>query len=836
MADTLPIDEVIPDIQRVLVSDTRLVLAAPPGAGKTTRVPLALLDASWRGDGRILMLEPRRLAARTAAERLAHNLDEPVGRSVGYRIRGDSKVSRSTRIEVITEGILTRMIQADPDLPGIAAILFDEVHERSIHSDLGLALALEVQDALRDDLRLLAMSATVDVTTFARLMRDCPVIESQGRIYPIETHRLDRPWQDKGSGISRRAAFCRAATNLVLRAIAEAEGDVLVFLPGVGEIRDVETALKGAATDCGVTALYGAMTLTQKRAALSPDPESLRRIVLATSIAETSLTVPGVRVVVDCGHARRPHTDPATGMGRLETVPVSVAEADQRRGRAGRLGPGTCYRMWTKGQEGALDRYPMPEIHTADITALALELAQWGVDDPSELAFLDPPRPSALTAARGLLGNLGALDASGRITAHGRALVREPLHPRLGHLMLRAREAGLQAEGALIAAVLSARPGQLQREMPGGDLRVQFERCASGPTSPAVHSIRDEARRIGGKGKPRPCRLAAAAPGLVALAYPDRVALRRSGDQPRFILSNGRGAAMDVTHGLAHERLVVATDLEDGREARIRAAIPIAEGVLRETFPDALAWVKRAEWSPRHRRVEARRREMLGAIALKDEIWRDAPPEQIGAALADGIRDLGLQTLNWTAAAMRFRRRVAWANEVADEAVFPDLSDAALTETMETWLVPHLAGMRTVEATSKLNLTDLVRAHLDWADLQALEKIAPEHFVTPAGARRPVDYASEKPRVAVRIQEMYGTAQHPRLGKPPVPILFDLLSPADRPVQTTADLPAFWSGSYSDVRKDLRIRYPKHDWPENPAISAPMLRSRKQTPPKDTKN
>lgn len=836
MHDSLPIDDVIPDIQRDLTVGTRLVIAAPPGAGKTTRIPLALLDARWRGDGRILMLEPRRIAARTAAERLAHNLGEPVGQKVGYRIRGESRTSRGTRIEVITEGILTRMIQSDPDLPGVSAILFDEVHERSIHSDLGMALALEVQSALREDLRLVAMSATVDVNAYSRLMQDCPVVASEGRSFPIETRWLDRPWQDRTARIPRRIAFTRAASDLVQRALSETTGDVLVFLPGAGEIRDVQRALEETATGCRVQPLFGAMALKDQRAVLQPGADGQRRIVLATSIAETSLTVPGVRVVVDTGLARRARTDPATGMGRLETVPVSAAEADQRRGRAGRLGPGQCYRMWTKGQEGALERFAPPEILTTDITALALELAQWGVDDPSELAFLDLPRPAALEAANALLQDLGALDSQRRITTHGGALLKEPLHPRLGHLMICARNDGLQSEGALVAAVLAARPGQLQRDIPGGDLRAILERCASGAATAAIHAVRDEARRIGGKNKPRPSDLLEAAPALIALAYPDRVAMRRSGDLPRFLLANGRGAFMDPTHPLANERLIVATDLEDGREARIRAAIPIGEATLRQEFGHRIRWNNVAEWSSRHRRVEARRREMFGAFALKDEIWHDCPPEQLGDKLAEGVRELGLDALNWSAAARRFRRRVDWANRAAAGTQFPDLSDAALLKTLDTWLTPHLSGMRTIADTGKVNLHDLLRSQFDWGQLSELEHRAPEAFVTPAGTKRPVDYSGDAPRVAVRIQEMYGTQTHPALGGNGQPILFDLLSPADRPVQTTADLPAFWSSSYSDVRKDLRSRYPKHDWPEDPKSSAPNRRSVKKSGPKLTKN
>lgn len=836
MRDTLPIEEVIPDVLRELATGTRLVVAAPPGAGKTTRVPLALLDAGWRDDGRILMLEPRRIAARSAAERLAHNLGETVGQSVGYRIRGESRTSRSARIEVITEGILTRMIQSDPDLPGIAAILFDEVHERSIHSDLGLALALEIQTALREDLRILAMSATVDVDAFSKLMHNCPVVESAGQSYPIETRWLDQPWRDTAARTPRWMAYTRAASDLVQRAVTETTGDILVFLPGAREIRDVQRALEDANTGCKMLPLFGAMSLNDQRAVLQPEADGARRIVLATSIAETSLTVPGVRVVVDTGLARRFRTDPSTGMGRLETVPASIAEADQRRGRAGRLGPGQCYRMWTKGQEGALDRFAPPEILTTDITALVLELAQWGVTDPTELDFLDPPRPAALDAARSLLRDLGALDDLNRITAHGRALLKEPLHPRLGHLMIRARAQGLQTEGALIAAVLSARPGQLQRDIPGGDLRNILERCAAGPASASINAVRDETKRIGGKGKPHVHGVADAAPGLIALAYPDRIAMRRPGDQPRFLLSNGRGAFMEATHPMANERLIVATDLEDGREARIRAAIPVSEATLRDLFADRIDWKHVAEWSSRHRRVEARRREMFGAIALRDEIWHDCPPEQMGSALADGIRELGLDALNWSATALRFRKRVAWANQAAGDARFPDLSDAALMDDIDSWLTPSLSGMRTIDDTAKLGLLDLVRNRLDWTQRQALEKAAPEVFTTPAGTKRPVDYAGEAPRVAVRIQEMFGTEVHPSLGSRRQPIVFDLLSPAERPVQTTADLPAFWSSSYADVRKDLRMRYPRHDWPENPQNTAPKVRSVKPRGPKLTKN
>ncbi|MEO1491683.1 MAG: ATP-dependent helicase HrpB [Pseudomonadota bacterium] len=818
---SLPVDHVLPDLCAALARGPNAVLAAPPGAGKTSRVPLALLDTPWRGDGRILMLEPRRVAARAAAERLAAQRGETVGGTIGYRIRGARKVSDQTRIEVVTEGILTRMIQKEPDLPGIAAILFDEVHERSIHSDLGLALALEVQEALRPDLRLVTMSATLDTAAFAQLMRDAPVIESAGRTHPVETRWQDRTWRTPGKG---RRGFEEAAASLIRTAAHEAEGDILAFLPGAGEIRRVAAALEGR-TEMAIDPLYGALPFQQQRAVLVPRADGRRRVILATAIAETSLTVPGVRVVVDGGLARRSRTDHATGMARLVTVPVSRAEADQRRGRAGREAPGICYRMWTRGEDGALPTFAPPEILETDLAPLALELAQWGATTPDGLRFLDPPPDKAFRAAQDLLRDLGALDRDNRITPHGHALAAQPLHPRLAHMIARAADDGLEGEAALLAAILNERDPLAGTHRHTADLALRVAAIAGNRGGPAADpAIRkrtlEEARRLS-RAKPDTVRLATALGPLTALAYPDRIALRRPGDAPRYLLSNGRGAVMDAADPLASQRLLIATDLEDGREARIRLAAPISEADLRAAHGDLIRTVHQAEWSPRTRSVEARMQERLGAIALIDQAWRDVPPDQLGAALAVGVRNLGLAALPWSDAATALRRRIAWLAERSPDLALPDLSDAALIAALDTWLTPHLTGMRRIDEIDRLDLTSILRNALDWQQQQTLDRLAPPEFKTPSGRAARIDYTADIPKISVRVQDLYGLTTHPALGQPPVPLAIELLSPANRPVQITADLPGFWRTSYADVRKDMRARYPKHDWPEDPATAAP---------------
>ncbi|AHM04149.1 ATP-dependent helicase HrpB [Roseibacterium elongatum DSM 19469] len=606
---TLPIDTILPELIAALEAQGCAVLQAPPGAGKTTRVPLALLQAgSFKG--RLLMLEPRRLAARAAAERMADTLGETVGGTVGYRIRGEARVSKETRIEVVTEGILTRMIQDDPDLAGVGALVFDEFHERSLNADLGLALAWEVRGALRPDLRLLVMSATLDAGPVAAMLDDAPLVTSQGRAFPVTTRWLDRP-------LPRDTRWEGEMAQLIQQAMAEAPGGCLAFLPGEGEIRRVAALLEGRLpSDVHLRPLYGPMPFAEQRAAIRPEARG-RKLVLATSIAETSLTIEDVRIVVDGGRSRRARFDPGSGMSRLVTEPVSRAEAEQRRGRAGRVAEGVCYRLWTKGQEGALPAFPPAEIEATDLAGLALELAAWGADDG--LAFLTPPPEGAMAEARALLQGLGALDAAGRITAHGRALVRLPLHPRLGHLVR------LGGPGAARLAALLAERDPLRGR--GADLALRLraldDPAAMGADRGAVARIRQEAKRLARFEDGPPLSLGAQA----ALAYPDRVGLRRKGGAPRYVLSGGKGAVLPEGDSLAGQRLIVATDLDgDPREARIRQAAVLSEAELRASHGDTIRWVETCRWSRRHRRVEARRQERFGALVLEDRAWKDAPP------------------------------------------------------------------------------------------------------------------------------------------------------------------------------------------------------------------
>ncbi|MEO1602769.1 MAG: ATP-dependent helicase HrpB [Pseudomonadota bacterium] len=820
----LPIEDALPALMAALDAGPNAVLVAPPGAGKTTRVPLALMEAAW-AQGRILMLEPRRIAARAAAERMASLLGERPGGRVGYRIRGESRTGPTTRIEVVTEGVLTRMLQSDPDLPGIAAVIFDEVHERSLNTDLGLALCLEVQETLRPALRLLAMSATLDTDRFATLLGGAPVVESQGRMHPVETRWLERPWKAGTRGGPAR--YPEAVAALVKQALAETDGDLLVFLPGAGEIARVERLL-AAENGLVVAPLYGALPFARQRAALEADPQGRRRAVLATAIAETSLTVEGVRVVVDGGLARRARVNPVTGMGRLATAPVSRAEAEQRRGRAGRLAPGTCYRLWTRAEEGALPEAAPPEILEADLAPLALELAAWGAA-PEDLRFPDPPPGPAMAEARGLLAALGALDDDGRITSHGRRLAAQPVHPRLGHMLETAEQEGLGAEAALIAAVLTDRDpmGPAAGVDLGKRLTALSGRAPPDADRGAQERIRAEARRLH-PGRATPERLREAG-GLLSLAYPDRVGLRRPGDAPRYLLSGGRGAVLPPADALAGQRLLVAAELEDsGREARIRLAAPLSEADLRQRHASAIAWVEEARWNPRETRVSARRQERFGALALADQIWRDAPPDALGAALADGVRARGIAALAWDKRALLLRGRIAWlrtgGGALAER--LPDWSDAGLLADLETWLVPHLAGLTQIDDIPK-DLGRLLRDTLPWALSQEIDHAAPEAFETPLGTRVPIDYARAVPTLSVRVQEMFGTTRHPSAGAPPVPLAVELLSPAGRPVQVTRDLPGFWAGeAYRDMAKEMRARYPRHPWPEDPAAAPPTRRTK----------
>ena len=813
MRDRLPIDEALPGLIAALRAEGRAVLQAPPGAGKTTRVPLALLDEGIV-TGRIVMLEPRRLAARAAAERMAETLGEPVGRTVGYRIRGEAKVSNATRIEVVTEGILTRMLQSDPELTGIGAVIFDEFHERSLNADLGLALGWEVRQALRPDLAILVMSATLDAEPVAAMLDAAPVITSEGRAFPVETRWLARP-----PDASLR--FEAAVAGLVAQAVEETEGGVLVFLPGEGEIRRVENLLKGRLpSECEIRPLFGAMDFAAQRAAIAP-ARTGRKVVLATAIAETSLTIEDIRVVVDAGRARRARFDPSSGMARLVTERVTKAEAEQRRGRAGRVAPGTCYRLWTRGEDGGLAPFPPPEIAASDLTGLALELALWG-SEGGELAFLTPPPAPALAEARALLQGLGALDEGGRITAHGRALAALPLHPRLGHMLV------MSGPGAATLAALLADRDPLRGAPADLALRLAAIRDPKGYEANHPHRldrgiverIRAEARRLARMVRPVAEDYSPAEEA--ALAYPDRIGLRRKGDAPRYVLSGGKGAVVAEGDPLGAARLIVATDLDgDPREARVRQGIALAEAGLRRLFADRIHWQEIAEWSRREGRVIARRQERLGALVLGERPWPDAPPEVLSRAALDGLRQIGLA---WSAPARRLRARIELLRR--EGADLPDCSDDALLDSAEDWILPHLAGKRTEAELRALDLTEALKARLSWEDLRLLDRLAPSSFETPLGRHIAIDYEGDHPSITLRLQEMFGVTEHPTVGPKRLPLRITLLSPAQRPVQTTLDLPGFWATSYTDVRKDMRGQYPKHPWPEDPTAHAPTLRAK----------
>ncbi|MDO5706024.1 MAG: ATP-dependent helicase HrpB, partial [Paracoccus sp. (in: a-proteobacteria)] len=782
-----------------------------------TRVPLALLD---RIAGRIVMLEPRRLAARAAADRMAQTLGERTGQTVGYRIRGEAVPG--ARIEVVTEGILTRMIQSDPALEGIGAVIFDEFHERSLNADLGLALVWQARTLLRPDLAVLVMSATLEAEPVAAMLDHAPVIRSEGRAFSVETRWLDRPLP-AGSRLIPEAA------RLIIQAEAETRdtgGTLLAFLPGEGEIRRVAAMLDG--TGAEVLPLYGALDGRAQRAALAP-PGTRRRIVLATAIAETSLTIPGVRVVVDAGRARRARFDPGSGMSRLVTERVSRAEADQRRGRAGRVAPGICYRMWARAEEGALPAFAPPEIAVADLAGLALELAVWGAE-PDDLALLTPPPEGALAEARALLADLGALDEGGRITPHGQALARVPLHPRLAHMLMRAGP-----DAADLAALIAGRdplrgaPADLAlRLLALRDGRAYADRHPWPADPGGLAQARDEAKRLrriasrDGRGASPPHPPAyldkqeTMSPGaMAALAYPDRIGLRRKGDEPRFVLSGGKGAVLDAADPLAGQRLIVAVDLDgDAREARVRMAAPITEGEVRTLFADLIEAARTVEWSRREGRVLARVQERLGALVLSDRIWTDAPEDAAARAAFEGLRQDGLP---WTTKAARLRARIALADGL------PPCDDDSLLADPD-WLLPWLGRARTRADLRALDLSEALLARIGWDGQQRLKSEVPAAFSTPLGRQVPIDYDHADPSIEVRLQELLGVTRHPIVGGRPLRIT--LLSPAGRPVQVTMDLPGFWANSYADVRKDMRGRYPRHLWPEDPTLADPTLRAK----------
>jgi len=807
----LPIEEILPRLRAALAEGRSAVLVAPPGAGKTTRVPLALIDQPWVAGRKLIVLEPRRLAARAAAARMASTLGESVGETVGFRVRMQSRVSARTRIEVVTEGVFTRMIQDDPGLEGVAGVLFDEFHERSLDADLGLAFARDSQRLLREDLRLLVMSATLDGAAVARLLDDAPVIESQGRAWPVDTRYLGR---DPAKRLEEQVA------RAVDRALAEETGGLLVFLPGQGEIlrtRDL-LAERIRRPDVDLAPLFGALDPAEQDRAIGPAAPGRRKVVLATSIAETSLTIEGVRVVIDAGLARVPRFDPASGLTRLETVRVSRAAADQRRGRAGRTEPGVCYRLWDEPETRALAAFARPEILESDLSGLALDLARWGARDPSDLSFLDPPPAAAFAEARALLVRLQALDGQGALTAHGKALASLPLPPRLAHMVIRGAAGGQALLAARIATLLT------ERGLGGRDVHLThrleaFDRDRSQRAKDARQLAERWVRAAGSPPRQPPLDEAL----LLAEAFPERVAKAR-GSSGEFQLATGRGAHVEATDALARERWIAVGELGGGAARdRILLAAPLDEAALRVAFADRLVAEERLEVEA-DGKVRGRRLLRLDRLTVEDRLIEKPDPAMIARALADKVRREGLAALPLGEASCSLLERAAFLR-AARPGDWPDLSEAALLARLDDWLVPLLIGKRSLAQLTDGALEGALRALLPWPLPQKLDKEAPARWEAPTGSRFRVDYVAEGgPRVEARVMELYGLSVHPTVAG--APLTLALLSPGHRPIQITRDLPGFWRGSWKDVRTDMKGRYPRHVWPEEPWLAQATTRAK----------
>ncbi|MBE7217061.1 MAG: ATP-dependent helicase HrpB [Caulobacteraceae bacterium] len=812
---TLPIHDALPALRAALRQGSNAVLVAPPGAGKSTAVPLALMDEPWARGGKLIVLEPRRLAARAAAARMAQMLGEAVGGTVGFRVRLQSRVSAATRVEVVTEGVFTRMILDDPALEGVAAVLFDEAHERALDGDLGLAFALDAQGLLRPDLRLLAMSATLDGAALSRLMGEAPVIESLGRAFPVETRYVGRdPVLRLEDDVARA----------VRRALAEEAGGVLAFLPGQGEIRRCAERLAETVRDPAVeiAPLYGALDPAEQDRAVRPAPPGRRKVVLATSIAETSLTLEGVRVVVDGGFARAPRYDPASGLTRLETVRVSRAAADQRRGRAGRTAPGVCHRLWDEAQTRGLVPFAAPEIAESDLSGVALALAAWGARDAGELRFLDPPPAGAFAEARRLLLDLGALDGEGGLTPHGRRMAGFGLPPRLAHMVLEGARLGAGSRAAGIAALLGERGlGGADADVSERLRRLEGER---GPRAADARRLADRWSRAAGGGAagvepPSDGR-------LLALAYPERVA-RARGAPGEYRLASGRGAALDPADALARSPWLAVGELAGGGvRDRIVTAAALDEAEVRAAFADRIV-VEEAVEVDGQGRVEARRVSRLGRLVVEERRLDRPDPGRVAQAWLARVRAHGLDALPWGDAAAALRARNAFMRRLEPDAGWPDLSDAALLEGGEAWLLPLLAGLPRLDALAPADLHAALLALIPWELQRRLDRDAPARLHTPAGAGAEIDYAAEGgPQAQVRVQELFGLAEHPMLAGGREPLTLALLSPARRPVQVTRDLPGFWRGSWREVRTEMKGRYPRHPWPENALTAPPTTRAK----------
>ena len=819
----LPVLAVLPDLLAALRGGANAVLVAPPGAGKTTAVAPALLGEPWC-TGEILLLSPRRIAARAAAERMASQAGEPVGRTFGYATRLDTRRSAATRVTVMTEGIFVARIQADPELAGVSAVLFDEVHERSLDGDFGLALALDAQAGLRENLRLVAMSATLDGARFAALM-DAPVIESAGRSHPLELRHLGRNADRIEDDMARSIRL----------ALAEEQGGVLAFLPGVAEIERTAEQL-GDLPGVSVHMLHGSLDPAAQRAAIAPEPG--RKLVLATSIAETSLTIDGVRVVVDSGLGRRPRYDRGAGMTRLVTERASQAAVAQRAGRAGRQAPGVAYRLWEEAATAGLPRFDPPEILEADLSALVLAAAIWGVADPRALRWIDAPPEAAVAEARARLAALDALDADARPTAHGRAIAALPMPPRLAHMLVRAGPIGLAREAAEVAVLLGERGlGGNDADL---DLRLRRWRGERGPKAEAARGLarrwaqlaplpsgkRVDAPKVRtgeGQSRPEPLPIRNSPEGkgagtVIALAYPDRIARRRDASGETWASVGGRGFRLDPAATLAREEwLAVAETQGSAAGARILSAAAIDRETVEALFAARIETRRTVDFDPATGGVKALRERRLGSLRLSSGPDSDADPQEIAAALLDGVRAYGLDRLPWSEAARALRIRADYAGEPLD--------DAALLSMLDDWLPPLLDGVRRLDQIASGALTEALRTLLGWDALQRIERRAPPHFTSPAGSTHAIDYAAEGgPRVELRVQALFGLAEHPRVGE--TPLVLSLTSPAGRPIQTTRDLPGFWAGSWAAVAKEMRGRYPRHPWPDDPASAAATLRTK----------
>jgi ATP-dependent helicase HrpB len=808
-----PVSEVLAELAAALEAGPSAVLSAPPGAGKTTIVPLHLLDAPWRKDGKIILLEPRRLAARAAANRMASLIGEKTGETVGYRMRLDSRISARTRIEVVTEGVFARMILDDPELKGVALVIFDEFHERSLDADFGLALALDVQRALRDDLRILVMSATLETARIATLMGDAPVIESMGRAFSVDIRYQDR---DSAQPIE----------DAMARVIGESHrtetGSILAFLPGQREIIRTAERLEGRfGTDTIIAPLYGMLGQAEQDQAIRPAAAGKRKIVLATSIAETSITIDGVRIVIDSGLQRRPVFEPATAITRLETRRVSRASADQRAGRAGRTEPGIAIRLWHPGQNAALEAFTPPEILATDLSSFLLDLASWGVTDPGQLSFLDLPPAASIQEARNLLVSLGALDDKGALTGEGRLIGRLALPPRLAAMAVSASRHG-QGLAACELALLLTEQGL------GGnaiDIEERLSRFRH-ERGERAESSRRLARRLA-ESLPDRHRSAmpASAGALLIHAFPDRIALQR-GARGRFVMANGRGGEIHETERLAKAEMLVIADLT-GRAAsqRILAAAETSRSEIEAELPGAIRREEQCFFDPASRQVRARRVTRLGAIIFEEAPLPRPSGDKAAQALFDGIRVLGIAALPFSKSALQLRERIGFLHRSLG-APWPDVGDAALLATLDDWLLPFLSEFRGLDSIGAEALSQGLLSLVPHDVRRDLDRLAPTHFQTPAGNRHAVDYESEHPSVSVRVQELFGLKTHPSIGGGRIPLVLELTSPAHRPIQTTRDLPGFWAGSWKDVRADMRGRYPRHPWPDDPAEAPPTARAK----------